>query len=447
MVSRGIHPPYNKITAEKEIEEGEVPDEVIIPLHQHIGAPCKPAVEKDDEVLAGGKIGEVQSFVSAPIHASISGRVKDIRRAMVPVGYEADCVVIEGDGKDRWAKFDERSLDELGPKEIVERIREGGLVGMGGAAFPTHVKLSPPPEKRIDVFIANGAECEPYLTCDHRLMVEHPTPIIRGMEAAMKALGCQRGIVGVEDNKPDCVEAMGRSARSSSCDIEVRGLRTRYPQGAEKMLIYSLLGRKVPIGGLPMDVGVVVQNVGTLKAIYEAVHLGKPLVERTITVTGGVKEPKNLQVRIGTKIGELIERCGGFSEQPGKIIDGGPMMGIAQESLDVPVIKGMSGVLVQPMGELNRVDERPCIRCGSCIESCPMGLMPTTIVKYAKRGMYEDCDRYQIGSCIECGCCSWVCPSNIPLVHWLKYGKGEVLKMRQKIKERRAKNELEGKGG
>ncbi len=444
MVSFGIHPDYRKVTADKKVESAPLPAEVIIPLHQHIGAPCKPTVEKGSEVLAGEKIGEVQSFVAAPVHASISGKVKDIRRALVPVGYEADCVVIEGDGKENWVKFEKRDSEELEPKEIINRIKEGGLVGMGGAAFPTHVKLSPPPEKKIDVIIANGAECEPYLTCDHRLMIEETERIIKGMEAAMRVLGCSRGLIGIEDNKRECIEKMEKGAELSSFEIEVRELRTRYPQGAEKMLIHSLLRRKVPVGGLPMDVGAVVQNVGTLKAIYEAVNLGTPLVDRVVTVTGGVKQPQNLMVRIGTRIKDLIDFCGGFTQEPGKIINGGPMMGIAQESVEVPVIKGMSGILVQSKEDVGKRRERPCIRCGSCIESCPLGLMPTTIVRYAKKGMFEDCDRYYIANCIECGCCSWVCPSNIPLVHWLKYGKGEVLKIKRKKLEKEREKE---KGG
>ena len=441
MVTIGIHPAYNKLSADKKIEEMTIPMEVVIPLHQHIGAPCKPIVEKGQEVVAGEKIGEVKSFVAAPVHASISGKVKDIKKTLMPVGYRMDCVVIEGDGKDTWASFESRDLGELEPAHIIERVKEGGLVGMGGAAFPTHVKLSPPPQKKIDTFIANGAECEPYLTCDHRLMVEQPELIVLGMGAAMKALGCSKGIIGIENNKPECIDAMEKQVGSSSYEIQVRSLKSRYPQGAEKTLIHSLLGRKVPMGGLPMDVGVVVQNVGTLKAIYDAVYLGRPLAERVITVTGSVGEPKNLLVRIGTRIGDLIDFCGGYLGETGKIISGGPMMGIAQESDDVPVIKGMSGILIQRVEEVEEKGERPCIRCGSCIDFCPMGLLPTTIVKYAKKGMYEDCDRYSIANCIECGCCSWVCPSNIPLVHWLKYGKSELVK-----KKRRTENKKKGGG-
>jgi electron transport complex protein RnfC len=307
-----------------------------------------------------------------------------------------------------------------------------GIVGMGGAAFPTHVKLSPPKEKPIDTFIINGAECEPYLTADHRLMLEEPENILEGARIAMHILGVERGIIAIESNKPDAIEKM-RGLAEDIPELHVFALKVRYPQGAEKQLIKTLVNREVPFsGGLPMDVGVIVQNVGTLSAIYKAVRFGIPLIERITTVTGsGVHEPKNLRVRIGTPIRALIEACGGFTSDVGKVIMGGPMMGVSQYSVEVPV-KGTSGILVQPLSEVEEGVTQPCIRCGSCIQACPAGLMPTVLAVFAQRDLFEEAERYDVVDCIECGCCNYVCPAKIPLVHLLRYAKAEVLARKKK---------------
>src|SRR3989338_552052 len=345
---RGIHPSYNKeLTQGKKIEKAAIPKKAVIPLQQHIGAPCKPLVKKGDMVTEGQKIGEATTFVTAPIHASISGKVKDIEKLPYPGGGKILSVIIEGDGTDReWDNHGDIGL-ELGSctaEALKNMIREAGIVGIGGAAFPTHVKISPPKEKRIDAFILNGCECEPYLTSDHRLMVEKPEKVLWGMKAIMKAIGVENGFIGIEENKPDAIEALERVAKDTG--IKVVALETKYPQGAEKMLIKAILDRKVPVGKLPMDVGVVVNNVGTALAVYEAIKYDKPLIDRVVTVSGnGVKEPKNLLVRIGTSFEDVLKQCGGItSDGEREVLNGGPMMGIAQTTLEVPVIKGTSGI-------------------------------------------------------------------------------------------------------
>ncbi|OGW73897.1 MAG: electron transporter RnfC, partial [Nitrospirae bacterium RIFCSPHIGHO2_02_FULL_40_19] len=341
---RGIHPEYQKeITSNKPITSAQLPSRVVIPLSQHTGAPAKPEVNIGDEVKRGQLIGSPAGFVSAPVHASISGKVTAIAEFLHPSGRMISSVVIESDGKDEGISFKEHvDYMSLDVEEIKTIIKNAGIVGLGGAAFPTNVKLSPPKEKPIDMVILNGAECEPYLTADHRLMVEHPREIVEGLKIIMKTLGVNKGYIGIEENKPDALEKM-REVVSKESNIEIRSLEVKYPQGAEKMLIKAIKGREVPSRGLPMDVGVVVQNVGTALAIYEAVKYGKPLIERVVTVTGkGIKEPKNLMVRIGTLISDVVGQCGGFVDGAVKVIVGGPMMGFAQWSLDVPVVKGTS---------------------------------------------------------------------------------------------------------
>jgi electron transport complex protein RnfC len=431
----GIHPSEEKISQVTPIEELEVPDRVVVPLSQHIGAPCKATVRPSDRVKKGDRVGQATGFVSVDIHAPISGVVKSIGIFPHPVGRPLPAVEIESDGEDTWTdklKPHEDYMD-LSSEILKEMIRDMGIVGMGGAAFPTHVKLSPPKEKSIDTFIINGAECEPYLTADHRLMLEEAESIITGARIAMRSLGVNRGIIAIESNKPDAIEKM-KGWTEDIPELEVAALRVRYPQGAEKQLIKTLLNREVPFsGGLPMDVGVIVQNVGTLSAIYKAVRFGIPLIERITTVTGsGVREPKNLRARIGTPIKSLIEACGGFSMEVGKVIIGGPMMGVSQYSLEVPVVKGTSGILVQPLSEVEEGVSRPCIRCGSCVRACPCRLMPTILAVFAQRDMFEEADRYDVADCIECGCCSYVCPARIPLVQMLRYAKAEVLARRKK---------------
>ncbi|MDR1702076.1 MAG: electron transport complex subunit RsxC [Sporomusaceae bacterium] len=424
----GVHPDDRKrYTAAKQIEFAPLPPKVIIPTRQHIGAPCQPIVKVGDAVKKGQVIAEAQAFVSSPIHASISGKVAEIAEYPHAVFGTCQSIVIESDGKDEWAEGlplsrDWKSLDANALKEI---IRTAGIVGMGGATFPTHVKLAPPAEKKIDSFILNGAECEPYLTADHRVMLEQPERIVTGMQIAMKVLGVSKGYIGIEENKPDAIDVMKKAV--SGQNIEVVTLQTKYPQGAEKTLIAVILDREVPSGGLPMDVGVVVQNVGTMISVADAVEKGIPLIERVATVTGGaIAEPKNLMLRIGSTFAEAIELCGGFSDKPVKVILGGPMMGMAQKTLDVPVIKGTSGILALSASDVNAGQERSCIRCGKCVSTCPMRLVPNMLSILGERGRFEEAAQdYNLLDCVECGSCVYVCPAKRNIVQYIKLSKAQ----------------------
>ena len=422
----GIHPPDKKdLSKDSPIRPAKVPQRIVIPLSQHTGAPCKPLVSINQEVKKGEMIGEPGGFVSAPVHSSVSGKVVAIGEFPNPMGKMVNSVVIENDGKEDWTALkDSPDYANLLADELKEKIKAAGIVGLGGAAFPTSVKLSPPKEKPIDTVIINGAECEPYLTADYRLMVEKPADIIEGLKILMKALGVNRGFVGIEDNKPEAIEKMEEAAKKQQ-NIEICSLAVKYPQGAEKMLIKATTGREVPPRGLPMDVKVVVQNVGTALAVFEAARYGKPLIERVVTVTGeGIHSPSNLMVRIGTLVSELINECGGFKGDTGKVIAGGPMMGFALASLDVPVTKGTSGILVIPEeGVLHAEDFGPCIRCGRCIDICPMNLMPSLLSVFAEKGRYEDAKDYNLFDCFECGSCAFVCPSKRPMVQLIRLAK------------------------
>jgi electron transport complex protein RnfC len=425
----GIHPPDKKeLTAHKPIQISNPPQRVVIPLSQHLGAPCKSAVSINQEVKRGELIGEPTGFVSAPVHSSVSGKVIAIGEFLNAMGRMVTSVVVENDGKDEWTILkDNPDYIDLPPEAIKDKIKAAGIVGMGGAAFPTVVKLSPPKEKPIDTVILNGSECEPYLTGDYRLMLEKAKEIIEGLKILMKVLGVNRGFVGIEDNKPDAVTTMKEAAEGLG-NIEVCSLRTKYPQGAEKMLIKTLTGREVPPRALPMDVKVVVQNVGTAYAIYEAVRYGKPLVERVVTVTGeGIANPGNLLVRIGTMVSDLIAECGGLKDEKLKVISGGPMMGFSIPSLDIPITKGTSGILALPEGEIVHAEDfGSCIRCGRCIDVCPMGLMPMMLSIYAEKGQYEGAKEYNLFDCFECGSCAFVCPSKRPIVQLVRLAKSQV---------------------
>lgn len=425
----GIHPPDKKeLSKDKKISPTKLPKKVVIPLVQHIGAPCKLAVSIGQEVKKGEVIGTPEGFVSAPVHSSISGRVIAIGDFPLATGRMVTSVVIDNDGKEEWTSLkDNPDYMKLSPDELKAKVKDAGIVGMGGAAFPAHVKLSPPKEKPVDVVILNGAECEPYLTADYRLMIERPQDVVEGLKILMKILGVSKGFIGIENNKPDAVDAMKKAA-SGEPNIEVCALEVKYPQGAEKMLIKAIAGREVPARGLPMDVGVVVQNIGTAVAIYEAARYGKPLIERVVTVTGeGIKEPKNLLVKIGTLMSDLIEECGGFKDGAAKVISGGPMMGFAVYSLDTPVTKGTSGILVLPEeGVVHAEDFGPCIRCGRCIDICPMGLMPSMLSVFSEKGFYEETKDYNLFDCFECGSCTYVCPSKRPIVQFIRLAKSLV---------------------
>lgn len=424
----GVHPDDRKrYTAAKPIETAPLPPKVIIPTRQHIGAPCAPVVKVGDLVKKGQVIAEAQAFVSSPIHATLSGKVVEIADYPHPVFGFATAVVIENDGADEWLEGLPLSRDwrALEAGDLKNIIRQAGIVGMGGATFPTHVKLAPPAEKPIDTFILNAAECEPYLTADHRVLLEFTERVIAGVLITMKVLGVSKGFIGIEENKPDAIAALSEATKGTA--IEVLPLKTKYPQGAEKTLIKVICEREVPSGGLPMDVGVVVQNVGTVVAIADAVGKGLPLVERVVTVTGGaVAEPKNLLLRIGDTFAHAVELCGGFNEAPAKLIMGGPMMGMAQGRLDVPIIKGTSGILALAAADVNAGREKPCIRCGRCVDACPMGLVPSMLSILGQRGLYQVAkEEYDLLDCVECGSCVYACPAKRNIVHYVKYLKAQ----------------------
>lgn len=434
----GVNVPHHKELTEKlPLERAMEPEIVTIPLHQHTGAPCEPLVKVGDTVKIGQKIGESQAFVSAPVHSSISGTVKSITPMAIPTGLTVNCVVIESDGKNEIHESvkPKGSLEELSSKEIIGIIKEAGITGMGGAGFPAHVKLSPPSDKKIDTIIINGAECEPYLTADHRLMVEEPKKIVFGLKAIMKAVGAEKGIIGIESNKPNAIEAL-RDASKDEKNIAIVSLKPKYPQGDEKRLINAILGRIVPSGGLPMDVGAVVSNISTTRAIAEAITEGKPLYERAVTITGnGIKKPKNLIVKIGTSFKDVIEQCGGFNEgAPGKIIMGGPMMGLSQYTIEVPVIKGSGGILVLTEEEAKPIPMGPCIKCGKCVEACPVKLQPLYLSNYSLRGKFDKTEKFHVLDCVECGACSYVCPAKRPLAESIRVAKREIIAKRKKAK-------------
>lgn len=431
----GIHPPYNKeLTNSKPIEKATLPKKVIIPMGMHIGAPSEPIVKVGDMVKKGQKIGEAKSFVSVPVHASISGKVTAVEPRPWPGGGLMMSVVIESDGKD---ELDDsitppKPLSQLSPDEIKNLIREAGITGLGGAGFPTQVKLSFPPEKNVDTIIINAAECEPYITADHRLLLERPDDVVLGIEAIMKATGIKRAFIGIEDNKLDAVESIKKTIKDKE-GIEVVVLATKYPQGGEKQLIKAVTGREVPSGGLPMDAGVIVNNAGTCAAIANTLKTGLPLIERITTVTGsGIKEPKNLLIRIGTPLIDIIEQCGGFKGTPGKVLMGGPMMGLAQSTLDAPAIKGTSGLLVLEKHDVHLFEPSPCIKCARCVDACPINLLPTTIAKFAQKNMWNEAELYHAMDCVECGCCSYVCPAHIPLTQHIRIAKSHIIALRRK---------------
>lgn len=422
----GIHPKDHKnYTAGRQIEKAPLPIKVIIPVRQHIGTPCSPSVKKGEIVKKGQVIAISDAFISCNIHASISGTVSDIAEYPHPVFGKCLSIVIENDGLDEWGEgiLKERNLQNLNKEELLQIIREAGIVGMGGATFPTHVKLSPPKDKKIDTFILNAAECEPFLTSDYRMSLECTDRIVTGVRIAMKILGVTEGYVGIEDNKPHAIHAMQQAFSGTS--VKVVQLPTKYPQGAEKMLIKMLIGREVQSGCLPMDAGVVVHNVGTVVAISDAVLHGIPLIERVVTVSGGaVKEPKNLLLRLGATFADAISCCGGLAVSPEKIIMGGPMMGFAQSTLDVPVIKGVSGILCLSKRDVNSGIEANCIHCGRCVKACPMGLNPSMLCILGERRFFEEArEDYHLYDCVECGSCVYICPAKRNIVQYIRYSK------------------------
>lgn len=428
----GIHPKENKLSAGQKIARLSMPKEVIIPLGMHIGAPATACVQKGDEVKVGTIIAKSSGFVSANIHSSVAGKVTKIDSVYDASGYKKPAIVIAVAEEDIWEEGIDRSEAlvkecSLSPKEIIDKINAAGIVGLGGATFPTHVKLSPPPGQKAEVLIVNAVECEPYLTSDHQLMLERGEEILVGCTILMKALDVKRCVIGVENNKLDAIKHLSALATSYT-GVEVMPLKVQYPQGGEKQLIDAVLSKQVKSGALPISTGAVVQNVGTIFAIYEAIQKNKPLVERVVTVTGKeLGQPANYLARVGTPLKHLIEASGGLPENTGKIIGGGPMMGKALLSADLPVTKGTSGILLISKEDSVRKPMRACIRCSKCVNVCPMGLNPTFLMMDVKHQEWDRAEKGYIVDCIECGSCSYTCPSNRPLLDFIRIGKQQVM--------------------
>ncbi len=443
----GIHPDdFKHLTRDIAIERLPLPDEVVLPLSQHLGRPSEPIVEPGDYVYRGQLIGKATGFVSSPLHASITGMVKAIGLHHHASGKMSEAIFIERDPHSPQALFGERSIDwrSMEASEIINFIGQGGFVGLGGAAFPTHVKLTVPEGKNARFFIVNAAECEPYLNSDYRILLERREAIFEGIRIYLKSLGAERAYIGIESNKSDAASFL-KQAMPSDLPCEVVVLETKYPQGAEKMLIEAVFHREVPSGKLPIDVEVVVNNVGTVAGVGELFMHGQPLIERVVTVTGtGIRRPSNLLIPIGTRLHDVVEYCGGISENTRQILFGGPMMGTAQRFLDVPIMKGTSGVLFLTEDKVVHREEYPCIRCQRCVDACPVFLNPSRLGSLAKARLYEEMQDYHVMDCMECAACSFVCPSNIPLVQRFRVAKGLLREQKAREQEERAQKEREG---
>ncbi|MGL5227532.1 MAG: electron transport complex subunit RsxC [Bacteroidales bacterium] len=427
----GVHPPENKLSAGKRIEVIGLPKQVAIPLSQNLGAPSVACVAKGDEVKVGTLIAKAGGFVSSNIHSSVAGKVAKIDEILDASGYRRPAVFIDVNEEEVWEESIDRSETlikdcPLSSEEIIKKVAEAGIVGLGGATFPTQVKLSPPPGSKAEMLLINAVECEPYLTSDHELMMEKTEEILVGISILMKAIKVDKAIIGIENNKPDAIKLMTDRCRQYT-GISVQPLKVQYPQGGEKQLIDAVMGRQVPSGALPIAVGAVVQNVGTAYAVYEAVQKNKPLIERVVTVTGkSVVKPSNYLARLGTPISMLIDAAGGLPADTGKVISGGPMMGKALTSIEVPVTKGCSGVLIMPTLEAQRQKMQNCIRCAKCVNVCPMGLEPYLLMSVGEREIWDRSEKERVMDCIECGCCSFTCPSNRPLLDYIRISKSKV---------------------
>lgn len=433
----GVHPDECKLTAELATVVADLPNQAVFPLSQHIGAPAKPLVKKGDKVKVGTMIAEAGGYVSAPVYSSVSGTVWKVDSAIDATGYQKPAIIINVEG-DEWEESIDRTdtletvgaHPELTPEEIVARVQRAGVTGMGGAGFPTHVKLCPPPTAKAECVILNGVECEPYITSDYRLMMEHAAEIVEGLRLLMKAAKVDKGYIGIEDNKPQAIALLSELTMADD-HIEVVALAKKYPQGGEKQLVDAVIRRQVPAPpAIPVHVGAIVQNVGTAYAVYQAVMKNKPLFERYTTVTGKqIAHPGNFLVRMGTPFGQLIEKCGGLPEGSHKVLAGGPMMGKAVVSLDVPVCKGTNSITVLSGDDARRKAVQPCIRCGKCVDACPMGLEPYLLATLSANGLYERAEQDCIVSCISCGSCQFTCPSHRPILDNILLGKAKVMEI------------------
>ncbi len=429
----GIHPEENKITSSNAIKRMPVPKVVYVPIAQHIGIPSEIVVDRKDKVEIGQVIAKSGGFVSSNIHSPVAGTITKLDMIVDTSGYKKQCIVIRTDQKNeanfKVPEFPLKKEITMDQKDILQHITDSGIVGLGGATFPSHVKLDLKNDNKVDCLVINGVECEPYLTADHRLMLEKADEIIVGIQILMHALHIEKAVIGIENNKKDAINILKQAAKDDN-RIKVAALRVKYPQGSEKQLIKAILKREVPKGGLPMDVGVIVHNVGTIFAIYQAIQYDQPLIERVVTVTGKkIENASNFWVKIGTPIKDLVEEVGGLPEGTRKIVNGGPMMGKAIKNTDVPVTKGTSGILVIDEGEASRQEAKNCIRCGQCVFVCPMGLEPHLLMNLSEKGLYERAASEDVMTCIECGSCSYVCPSHRPLLDYIRFGKSIVKKL------------------
>jgi len=424
----GVHPSeYKNLTENLPFERMPNPKQIILPLSQHIGKPAKVLVAKKETVKVGQLVAEAEGFVSAPIHSSVSGKVKIIEDEPNVSGFPKESIVIDVVEENEFEKFLVLDPKTITSEEIRERVKVAGIVGQGGAAFPTFIKLTPPENKKIDYVILNGCECEPYLTRDYRLMLDNPVKVLTGLSLIMKALNVSHGAIGIEDNKPEAIKKLSAAALVFP-NISVEVVKTKYPQGAEKILIKAILNREVPPGKLPLDVGVVIQNIGTAVAINDAIVEGMPLINAPLTVSGlGINNPKNLLVPVGTPLTDVLDYCGGVKDNAVKVVVGGPMMGVTQYDFSAPIMKATSGILVLTKEEVNEHAETPCLKCGKCIEACPLGLIPTKLARYSQLDKLEEAEELDIQVCMECGTCAYTCPANIPLVQWIRLGKKRVM--------------------